>query len=128
MSCPACRKGPFAGITMDRVDRFPSTAKFSDIAGIDQVATTALHCFCATYERLLAAALLLAPKRSGPLNAGQAPACCYVKPWLLCKLTMTFCSFRIRYVPGRQQLGTSLVHLKSGFGCNQSYHYCAGQV
>eukprot|EP00891_Asterochloris_glomerata_P002381 jgi/Astpho2/2381/Aster-05640 len=30
-------KGPFSGITMDRVDRFPSTAKFSDIAGIDQV-------------------------------------------------------------------------------------------
>ncbi len=67
MSCPACRKGPFSGITMDRVDRFPSTAKFSDIAGIDQVAKTACHGLCiasvhATYEHLLAAALLFAPR------------------------------------------------------------------
>ena len=31
---------------MDRVDRFPSTAKFSDIAGIDQVATPACHVLC----------------------------------------------------------------------------------
>ena len=64
---------------MDRVDRFPSTAKFSDVAGIDQVATTACHGLCrnsvsATYERLLAAALLLAPWRPSLSNAGQAPA------------------------------------------------------
>ena len=79
MSRPDCRKGPFSGITMDRVDRFPSTAKFSDIAGIDQVAMPACHWLCiasvtAASDHLLAAALLLAARQPDLLSAAQALA------------------------------------------------------
>ena len=92
---------------MDRVDRFPSTAKFSDIAGIDQVA---LHCSVSTmYEHLLAAALWLAPTLPSLLNAGQAPGCCLMKPGLFCELTLTSCSLLLGHVPGRQQLGALLI-------------------